>query len=317
MVVQPEMPTINVGRLETDMSSVSLRDLLEAGVHFGHQTRLWNPRMRPYIYGEKNGVHIIDLQKTAHSLNDALRFIQATAARGQSILFVGTKRAAREIVSEQAVRSGMYFVNNRWLGGTLTNIKTVQKSIDSLINLEKARDEGKFEALTKKEALDLTRKIFKMDRSLGGIKNMKGLPGALFVIDPKREHIAIREANKLGIPVVALCDTNCDPENITHVIPGNDDALKSIQLFTQAIAEAAIGGQAEGRDGFTEDAQASAADLENVEIYRRGTAEGAPEEAVEAAEEAPVEAAAEEAPAEAAAEEAPAEEAATEEAAQE
>lgn len=271
------------------MSSVSLRDLLEAGVHFGHQTRLWHPRMRPYIYGEKNGVHIIDLQKTAMQLNDALRFIQATSARGQSILFVGTKRAARDIVADQAARSGMYFVNNRWLGGTLTNFKTVQKSIDGLVKLEKARDEGRFESLTKKEALDLTRKIAKMDRSLGGIKEMKGLPGAMFVIDPKREYIAVREANKLGIPVVALCDTNCNPDNIEHVIPGNDDALKSIQLFTQAIADAAIEGQASGRDQFVEDAAVGGADLENVEIYRRGAADEAE------AEEAPVEAAAEEA----------------------
>ena len=269
------------------MSSVSLRDLLEAGVHFGHQTRLWHPRMRPYIYGKKNGVHIIDLQKTAGQLNEALRFIQATAARGQSVLFVGTKRAAREIISQQADRSGMFYVNNRWLGGTLTNFKTVQKSIDSLIKLEKARDDGKFEALTKKEALDLTRKITKMERSLGGIKSMKGLPGAMFVIDPKREYIAIREANKLGIPVVALCDTNCDPENVDHVIPGNDDALKSIQLFTQAIADASLEGQNAGRDAFVEEAQAGSADIENVEIYRRGTAEGAEADA----EEAPVEAA--------------------------
>ena len=294
------------------MSSVSLRDLLEAGVHFGHQTRLWHPRMRPYIYGEKNGVHIIDLQKTAMQLNDALRFIQATAARGQSILFVGTKRAARETIAAQAERSGMYFVNNRWLGGTLTNFKTVQRSIDSLIKLEKARDDGRFDALTKKEALDLTRKLTKMDRSLGGIKAMKGLPGAMFVIDPKREYIAICEANKLGIPVVALCDTNCNPDKINFVIPGNDDALKSIHLFTQAIADAAIEGQASGRDQFVDDSAAvGGGDLENVEIYRRGNAEDAPAEA--AAEDAPAEAAAEEAPAEAAAEEAPAE-AASEEA---
>jgi small subunit ribosomal protein S2 len=293
------------------MSSVSLRDLLEAGVHFGHQTRLWHPRMRPYIYGEKNGVHIIDLQKTAMQLNDALRFIQATSARGQSILFVGTKRAAREIVADQAGRSGMYFVNNRWLGGTLTNFKTVQKSIDGLIKLEKARDEGRFESLTKKEALDLTRKITKMDRSLGGIKDMKGLPGAMFVIDPKREYIAVREANKLGIPVVALCDTNCNPDNITHVIPGNDDALKSIHLFTQAIADAAIDGQASGREQFVEDAVLGGADIENVEIYRRGSAEEEVEAAPAEAEAAPAEAAAvEEAAAEVAA--APAEAAAVE-----
>ena len=239
--------------------------------------------------------NIIDLQKTAVQLNDALRFIQATAARGQSVLFVGTKRAARDIVAEQAGRSGMFYVNNRWLGGTLTNFKTVQKSIDSLVKLERARDDGRFDSLTKKEALDLTRKIAKMERSLGGIKNMKGLPGAMFVIDPKREHIAVREANKLGIPVVALCDTNCDPDNVDHVIPGNDDALKSIHLFTQAIADATIDGQAAGRGQFVEEAAGSTADLENVEIYRRGSAEEAGEVA---AEEAPVEEAAAEAAAE-------------------
>jgi small subunit ribosomal protein S2 len=298
------------------MSSVSLRDLLEAGVHFGHQTRLWHPRMRPYIYGEKNGVHIIDLQKTAIQLNEALRFIQATAARGQSVLFVGTKRAAREIVAEQAGRSSMFFVNNRWLGGTLTNFKTVQKSIDSLVKLETARDDGRFDALTKKEALDLTRKITKMDRSLGGIKEMKGLPGAIFVIDPKREHIAVREANKLGIPVVALCDTNCDPDNVDHVIPGNDDALKSIHLFTQAIADATMEGQAAGRGQFVEDAATGGANLDDVEIYRRGSAEEDGEAADDnAPAEAAVEAAAEEAPVEdAPAEDAPAEDAPAEDA---
>jgi small subunit ribosomal protein S2 len=313
------------------MSSVSLRDLLEAGVHFGHQTRLWNPKMRPYIYGEKNGIHIIDLQKTATSLTAALRYVSTVTARGQSILFVGTKRAARDIVAQQAGRSNMYYVNNRWLGGTLTNFQTVSKSIERLLNLEKARDEGKFDLLTKKEALDLTRKIAKMDKSLGGIKHMKGTPGCLFVIDPRREYIAVCEAVKLGIPVVALCDTNCDPGGINHVIPGNDDAIKSIELFTGAVAEAAIEGAAAGRDSFTDHDVAPVADVENVEIYRReasaetapveeGAVEAAPEEgAVEAApEEEAVEAAPEEEAAEAveeeAAEEAPAEEEAVEEA---
>ena len=296
------------------MSSVSLRDLLEAGVHFGHQTRLWNPKMRPYIYGEKNGIHIIDLQKTATSLTAALRYISTVTARGQSILFVGTKRAARDIVAQQAGRSNMYYVNNRWLGGTLTNFQTVRKSIDRLLSLEKARDEGKFEFLTKKEALDLTRKIAKMEKSLGGIKHMKGTPGCLFVIDPRREYIAVREAVKLGIPVVALCDTNCDPNGIDHVIPGNDDAIKSIELFTGAIAEAAIEGAAAGRNNAGDHDVAPVADVENVEIYRREAgAEEAPAEeapAEEAAAEAPAEEAAAEAPAEEEAAEAPAEEAA-------
>jgi len=296
------------------MSSVSLRDLLEAGVHFGHQTRLWNPKMRPFIYGEKNGIHIIDLQQTATSLTAALRYVTTTAARGQSILFVGTKRAARDIVAQQATRSNMYYVNNRWLGGTLTNFQTVRKSIDRLLSLEKARDDGKFEFLTKKEALDLTRKIHKMDKSLGGIKHMKGTPGCMFVIDPRREYIAVQEAVKLGIPVVALCDTNCDPGGISHVIPGNDDAIKSIELFTGAVAEAVIEGVAAGRDAFTEHEAAPPVDVDNVEIYRReASAETAAEEA--AGEEPAVEEAAAEEPAaeEPAAEEPAAEEAAAEE----
>ena len=251
------------------MASVSLRDLLEAGVHFGHQTRLWNPKMRRYIYGEKNGVHIIDLQKTAQALVEALRFVESDVAQGGSILFVGTKRAAQEIVAEQSVRSGMFYVNNRWLGGTLTNWKTVKESIKRLVELEKARDEGRFELLTKKEALELTRKIEKMDRSLGGIKNMNGLPTLLFVIDPKREHIAVSEANKLGIPVVALCDTNCDPTGIDFVIPGNDDALKSIRLFTTALADASVEGRNMGRAKHggmvVRDEEA-----ENVQVVHRG-----------------------------------------------
>ncbi len=223
--------------------NISLRDLIQAGVHFGHQTRRWNPNMRPYIYGAKNGIHIIDLQKTARGLLDASRFITTTVSHGGQVLFVGTKRAAREVVAEEALRGGMFFVNNRWLGGTLTNWQTVKKSIDRLVQLERARDEGRFDLLTKKEALELSREIAKMDRNLGGIKTMGGLPSALFVIDPRKEHIAIQEANKLGIPVVALCDTNCDPAGITYVIPGNDDALKSIRLFTGAIADAVLEGR--------------------------------------------------------------------------
>ncbi len=226
--------------------NVSLRDLLEAGVHFGHQTRRWNPRMKPYIYGQKNGVHIIDIQKTAKALVGASRFVTTLVSRGQPILFVGTKRAAQEIVQEEAGRANQFFVNDRWLGGTLTNFQTVKKSIERLNQLTRARSEGRFEQLTKKEALQLTREIEKMEKSLGGIKDMRSLPGALFVIDPKKEHIAVKEANKLGIPVVALCDTNCDPDGIDHVIPGNDDAIKSIRLFTAAIADAASEGRSAG-----------------------------------------------------------------------
>ncbi len=249
------------------MPNVSLRDLLDAGVHFGHQTRRWNPRMRPYIYGAKNGVHIIDLQKTARALIEACRFVNGVASAGQPVLFVGTKRAARDIVSGEAGRAGMYYINNRWLGGTMTNFKTIKQSIDRLNKLERAREEGRFQVLSKKEALQLSREIEKMNKSLGGIKKLKGLPGALFIIDPKKEHIAINEARTLKIPIVALCDTNCDPSGIDYVIPGNDDALKSIQLFTSAIADSCIEGMAAGR--VNPDAAVAAAADVNVDIVHR------------------------------------------------
>ncbi len=293
--------------------NVSLRDLLQAGVHFGHQTGRWNPKMRPYIYGAKNGIHIIDLQKTARGLLEASRFVTATVGHGGAILFVGTKRAARDIVQEEALRGSMFWVNHRWLGGTMTNWKTVKKSIDRLVQLERARDDGRFELLTKKEALELNREITKMDRSLGGIKNMKGLPQAMFVIDPRKEHIAVKEAQTLKIPIVALCDTNCDPNGIAYVIPGNDDALKAIRLFTAAIADAAIEGKAlqtgrAGKRAYVSDEQD-----ESVEVVRRASAaDGTDAEATAAAPEAeaaPADAA-EAAPAEAAPEapvEAPAE----------
>jgi small subunit ribosomal protein S2 len=223
--------------------------------------------MRPYIYGQKNGVHIIDIQQTARALVDASRFVTTSVSRGQPILFVGTKRAAREIVAEEARRAQMFFVNDRWLGGTLTNFQTVKKSIERLNFLTKSKNEGKFEQLTKKEALTLTREIEKMEKSLGGIKDMRSLPGALFVIDPKKEHIAVKEAGKLGIPVVALCDTNCDPDGIDYVIPGNDDAIKSIRLFTSAIADAASAGVQAGRTDAAAVIQGD--DGRGVEVFRR------------------------------------------------
>jgi len=268
--------------------NVSLRDLLQAGVHFGHQTRRWNPKMRPYIYGAKNGIHVIDLQKTARGLVDASRFVTQTVAHGGTILFVGTKRAAREIVAEEAGRCQMFYVNNRWLGGTMTNWQTVKKSIDRLLQLEHARDEGRLDVLSKREALDVQREIDKMDKNLGGIKNMKGLPSALFVLDPKKEHIAVKEANTLGIPIVALCDTNCDPSGISYVVPGNDDAIKAIRLFTAAIADAVD----EGRQISTGRAQAAAyvsdtSDAEQgVEVIKRFSSaepEAPPAESTEAA----------------------------------
>ena len=284
--------------------NVSLRDLLQAGVHFGHQTRRWSPKMRPYIYGAKNGIHIIDLQKTAKGLIDANRFLTQTVGQGGSVMFVGTKRAAREIVAEEAQRCQMFWVNNRWLGGTLTNWQTVKRSIDRLVQLERARDDGRFEVLSKKEALQLTREIEKMNRNLGGIKGMKGLPSVLFIIDPKKEHIAVKEAATLGIPVVALCDTNCDPTGIQYVVPGNDDAIKSIRLFAASVADAIIEGRAmsTGRSGgqsFSSDGG------ESVEIVRRAPpAEGAapaPTPADVAAATAPADVAAAPAPADVAA----------------
>jgi small subunit ribosomal protein S2 len=232
--------------------------------------------MKPYIYGAKNGVHIIDLQKTAKGLVDASRFLSQTVAHGGAVLFVGTKRAARDIVSEEAQRCQMFHVNNRWLGGTLTNWQTVKRSIDRLVTLEKMRDEGRFDVLSKKEALDANREIEKALINLGGIKGMRGLPAALFIVDPKKEHIAVKEANSLGVPVVALCDTNCDPTGISYVIPGNDDAIKSIRLFTAAIADAINEGRSmsTGRSSQTAAYVGTEDDVEDdVEVIKRYSAE--------------------------------------------
>ena len=225
------------------MPSITLKDLLDAGVHFGHRTRLWNPKMKNYIYSEKNGVHIIDLRQTARCLLSALKFVTTEASLGKTVMFVGTKRSATDVISEEATRGGMFYVNHRWLGGTLTNFSTIRASVDRLIKMEQDVEDGRLENRTKKERLEHSRQIAKMERSFGGIRQMKKLPDILFVVDPKREYIAIKEANRLKIPVVALCDTNCDPEGIDYVIPGNDDAIKSIRLFTSVIADAIIEGQ--------------------------------------------------------------------------
>ena len=225
------------------MPSITLKDLLDAGVHFGHRTRLWNPKMKTYIYSEKNGVHIIDLRQTARCLLAALKFVSTEASLGKTVLFVGTKRSATDVMSEEATRSGMFYVNHRWLGGTLTNFKTIRASVERLIRMEKDVADGRLENRTKKERLDHSRQISKMDRSFGGIKEMKKVPDILFVVDPKRESIAIKEANRLKIPVIALCDTNCDPGGIDYIIPGNDDAIKAIRLFTSVIADSIIEGQ--------------------------------------------------------------------------
>jgi len=222
------------------MANVSMRDMLEAGVHFGHQTRFWNPQMAPYIFGDRNKIHIIDLEKTVPLFTDALNFLGRMASNQGRILFVGTKRAASKIVQEEAERCGMPFVNHRWLGGMLTNYKTVRQSIKRLKDLEKMSEDGSFDRVTKKEALNMTREMEKLDRSLGGIKNMGGLPDAIFVVDVGYENIAISEAKKLGIPVIGIVDTNNSPAGVDYVIPGNDDAIRAIKLYTAQVADAVM-----------------------------------------------------------------------------
>ena len=220
------------------MSTLTMREMLEAGVHFGHQTNRWDPRMKPYIFGARNGVYIIDLQQTVPMFNKAANFLSAVTGRGEKVLFVGTKRQAQDVIQEHVSAAGQFFVNHRWLGGCLTNYRTVRASIDRLRKIEKMAEDGTFDKLTKKEVLKLTREQEKLEQNLGGIKDMAKLPGALFVIDVKKEHIAVAEAKKLGIPVVALVDTNCNPENVDYIIPGNDDAIRSIRIFIQAAAAA-------------------------------------------------------------------------------
>lgn len=218
------------------MSNVSMRDMLDAGVHFGHQTRYWNPKMKQYIYGARNGVHIINLEKTVASFSDALNFISNKVAHKGKVLFVGTKRAAAEQVKEAALSCGQYYVNHRWLGGMLTNWKTVKQSIKRLKDLETQSTDGTFEKLTKKEALERSREMAKLERSLGGIKDMGSLPDVVFIIDAEVEHIAIKEANNLGIPVVAVVDTNSNPDGVNYVVPGNDDAIRAISLYLNTVA---------------------------------------------------------------------------------
>jgi len=240
------------------MADVSMRQMLEAGVHFGHQTRYWNPKMAPYIFGERNKIHIINLEKSLPLAREACAFVKATVADGGKVLFVGTKRAARESVRSHASRAGMPFVSYRWLGGMLTNYKTIRQSVKRLVNLEKMAEEGGFEGLTKKEVLGLSREQEKLERSLGGIKEMKSLPDVLFVVDVDHEDIAVREARKLGIPVVAIVDTNCSPDGVDYVIPGNDDAMRAIELYAGMVADAVLDGKASlpevalGEDEFVE-----------------------------------------------------------------
>ncbi|MEE0228910.1 MAG: 30S ribosomal protein S2 [Peptococcaceae bacterium] len=222
------------------MSVVSMKQLLEAGVHFGHQTRRWNPKMAPYIFAERNQIYIIDLSKTVKLINEAYDFVKEVVAEGKPVLFVGTKKQAQESIKEEAIRAGEYFVNERWLGGMLTNYKTIETRIKRLFELEKMEENGTLELLTKKEKALLLGEKDKLERFLGGIKNMPELPGAIFVVDPKKEKIAVHEARKLGIPVVGIVDTNCDPDEIDYVIPGNDDAIRAVKLLTSVIADAVV-----------------------------------------------------------------------------
>jgi len=226
------------------MSNITMKELLEAGVHFGHQTKRWNPKMKPYIFGARNGIYIIDLQKTVRLFKNAYNFMREAAQTGQPVLFVGTKKQAQDAIAEEASRCGMYYVNQRWLGGMLTNFLTVKQSIDRLKKLDSMFNEGQTEGYTKKEVLKLDKEREKLEKTLGGIKGMSRLPGVMFVIDPKNETIAISEAKKLGIPVVAIVDTNCDPDSIDYVIPGNDDAIRAIRLLTSKMADAVNDGVA-------------------------------------------------------------------------
>lgn len=227
------------------MPVVSMKQLLESGVHFGHQTKRWNPKMKEYIYTQRNGIHIIDLQKSSYMLDRAYEYVKDLSEQKKEILFVGTKKQAKEAIREEATRCGMPFVDSRWLGGTLTNINTLRSRISRLSQLEKMKDDGTLDLMTKKEASDIELEIEKLNKKFGGIRNMKGLPGALFIIDPKKEHIAILEAHKLNIPIIGICDTNCDPEEIDCVIPGNDDAVRAVRLFCHTISNAVI----EGHEG--------------------------------------------------------------------
>lgn len=222
------------------MSVISMKQLLEAGVHFGHQTRRWNPKMKRYIFTERNGIYIIDLQKTVKKVEEAFNAMKDLASNGGTILFVGTKKQAQDSVKEEAERSGQYYVNQRWLGGTLTNFETIQKRIARLKQIETMREDGTFDVLPKKEVVNLNKELERLEKFLGGIKEMKGIPDALFIIDPRKERIAVAEAHKLNIPIVAIVDTNCDPDEIDFVIPGNDDAIRAVKLLTAKMADAII-----------------------------------------------------------------------------
>ena len=229
--------------MEVSMSTVTMKELLEAGVHFGHETKRWDPKMKPYIFGARNGIYIIDLQKTVQLFKEVYQFVRDLVAKGEYVLFVGTKKQAQETISEQATRCGMFYVNHRWLGGMLTNFQTIKRSIDRLNKLEAMKNEEIYNLLPKKEVLELEKERNRLEKSLGGIKNMDRLPGAIFVVDPKKERIAVREARKIGISSIGIVDTNCNPEELDYIIPGNDDAIRAIHLCASKIADAVVEGK--------------------------------------------------------------------------
>ena len=243
------------------MAVISMKQLLEAGVHFGHQTRRWNPKMATYIFTERNGIYIIDLQKTVKKLDEAYNFVRDTAAQGGEILFVGTKKQAQESIRDEALRCGMHYVNARWLGGMMTNFRTIRKRIDRMEQLKTMQEDGTFDLLPKKEVAAMQKEIFDLEKSYGGIKTMEQLPDAVFVVDPKKEHIAVLEAKKLGIPVIAIVDTNCDPDDADYIIPGNDDAIRAIKLISSSLADAVIEGK-QGEETAEATAEETATDAE-------------------------------------------------------
>jgi small subunit ribosomal protein S2 len=244
---------------------LNMKELLEAGVHFGHQTRRWNPKMKPYIFGSRNGIHIIDLQKTVRLFNEIYDFIVRTVSEGYSVLFVGTKKQSHDAIIEESERCGMFYVVQRWLGGTLTNFQTIRKSIARLKELESMKEDGSINRYTKKEALKMEKELIKLEKNLGGIKNMDNLPGAVFIVDPKREHIAVKEVKKMGIPVIAITDTNCDPDDIDYLIPGNDDAIRSIRLICSKIADACITGHNLAEERLRAEAEAKKEEADQTE----------------------------------------------------
>lgn len=263
------------------MSVISMKQLLEAGVHFGHQTRRWNPKMKKYIFTERNGIYIIDLQKTVKKVNAAYKYVRDLAANGGTILYVGTKKQAQESVKEEALRAGMFYVNQRWLGGTLTNFKTIRQRINRLKEIEKMEQDGTFDVLPKKEVLNLLKEKERLVKFLGGIKDMDRLPDAIFVIDPRKERIAIAEARKLNIPIIGIVDTNCDPDEIDYVIPANDDAIRAVKLLTSKITDAILEGK-QGESGPVDEAQVEEVNQEDAEAEAEPVAEAETAETVEA-----------------------------------